>query len=85
MNSNRPRNDERLSQMAEMKLPNGGGASLGNKPQTMRNQSQHAQTLDVITTGDNTRASELPNIVKASTVTTSPNSKPQKSVKASTI
>ena len=42
MGNNRPRNDERLSQMAEMKLPNGGGSTLGNKPQTMRNQSQHA-------------------------------------------
>ena len=39
MSNNRPRNDERLSQMAEMKLPNGGGSTLGNKPQTMRNQS----------------------------------------------
>lgn len=41
------RNDERLSQMAEMKLPNGGGSTLGNKPVTVRNQAMHAQTLDV--------------------------------------
>jgi hypothetical protein len=39
------RNDDRLSQMAEMRLPNGGGSSLGNKPITMRNGLQ-SQTLD---------------------------------------
>lgn len=65
-----------------MKLPNGGGAYLGSKPQTMRNSSQHAQTIDVMS---ETRTSELPSIGKANTATTSPNNKLQKSVKLSAV